>query len=259
MIIPNLAELVKSAIEETLDDAIGIAFSGGLDSSTIATIAKEHVKPLLFCAGLATSKDMECAPRIAKELGLELIAHEFNEEEILANYKEAYDLCPNELLKVELLVPVIAVCKEAHTKGIKILLFGSGSEELFIGYDRYYKDHEEGKDLEKLLKEEWRLLPQREIAWVKKVCNHFNIEARFPFYNQKLFEFVNTVPLDMRMDDRELKKGLLREAAHLLHVPKEACERRKHAMQYGSGIHKIILKHASELDQKYPQPLFGKK
>jgi asparagine synthetase B (glutamine-hydrolysing) len=46
------------------------------------------------------------------------------------------------------------------------------------------------------------------------------------------------------MEERELKKGLLREAAKILGTPETALKRRKKAMQYGSGIHNILLKHA---------------
>jgi len=44
------------------------------------------------------------------------------------------------------------------------------------------------------------------------------------------------------MEDYELKKGVLREAASFLGVPQIAIKRKKRALQYGSGIHKILLK-----------------
>jgi asparagine synthase (glutamine-hydrolysing) len=59
------------------------------------------------------------------------------------------------------------------------------------------------------------------------------------------------IPLDMRMEDRELKKGLLREAAKMLGLTDIAVKRKKRAMQYGSGIHKILLKNAEKLNKEY--------
>ena len=52
----------------------------------------------------------------------------------------------------------------------------------------------------------------------------------------------SAIPLAVRMEDRELKKGPLREAAHFLGVPEIAVKRKKKAFQYGSGVHKILIK-----------------
>ena len=54
------------------------------------------------------------------------------------------------------------------------------------------------------------------------------------------------------MAERELKKGILRDAGKLLGVPEIALKRKKRAMQYGSGIHKILLKHADEINAGFP-------
>ncbi|MBI5051345.1 hypothetical protein HZC08_01160 [Candidatus Micrarchaeota archaeon] len=100
----------------------------------------------------------------------------------------------------------------------------------------------EGKDLDSILREEFRTLKDRDIGMVKKVCYKLGIEARFPFYNKELAELVFSIPLSERIADRELKKGVLREAAKFLGVPETAVNRRKKAMQYGSGVHKVLLK-----------------
>ena len=60
------------------------------------------------------------------------------------------------------------------------------------------------------------------------------------------------VPIEERMDDRELKKGILREAGKVLGAPPEVLKRRKRAMQYGSGIHKLLLKNSEEINRNYP-------
>ncbi len=52
------------------------------------------------------------------------------------------------------------------------------------------------------------------------------------------------------MEDAELKKGLLREAGKLLGMPDSALKRKKRAMQYGSGVHKILLRHADEINKQ---------
>jgi len=174
------------------------------------------------------------------------------EAEVLDIYEKCYRTVPGDLLKTELLIPAYKVAEEAKKHDHQVLLFGSASEELFVGYDRYYRYLEEGKDLDSLLQNEFKTLGQRDISATKKICWKTGIEARFPYYNHSLADFVFRIPLERRMEDRALKKGLLREAARLLGIPSVALQRKKRAMQYGSGVHKILLAHAHELNARFP-------
>ncbi len=245
--IPELSKLLVSSIEKTLEDKVAVAFSGGIDSSLIAYIAKKNCDVELFCCGTEKSEDMEYAQHAAMLLKLPLYKSILNEQEILDIYKKCYAIVPNDLLKVELLVPVYKVAEETKKRDHNVLLFGSGSEELFVGYERYYRYVSEGKDLDAILRDEFKTLVNREIAWVKKVCYKLGIEARFPFYDNTLAEFVFNIPLNLRMEEKELKKGLLREAAKLLGLPDLMVNRKKRAMQYGSGVHKLLLKNIDKL------------
>ncbi|MBI2079976.1 7-cyano-7-deazaguanine synthase [Candidatus Micrarchaeota archaeon] len=241
--IIDIAKLLQRSVEENLEDRIGIAFSGGIDSTLIAKVAKEHAEILLFSVGTKESQDLEYAEKIAAELGLKLHKSVLAEPDILEIYKKCQEIIPGDLLKVELMVPVYEVARMAKENGISVVLFGSGSEELFVGYDRYYRYLEERKDLDAILKDEFHTLKDRDIAMVKKVCYRIGVEAKFPFYNRELAELVFSIPLAERIADKELKKGVLREAAKILSVPELAINRRKKAMQYGSGVHKVLMKN----------------
>jgi asparagine synthase (glutamine-hydrolysing) len=249
MIIP-LSQLMSRAIEQTLEDKVAIAFSGGLDSSIIASIAKKNSQVELFVTGIEGSEDMVASDQVAKELKLQLSKIPLDEEKILDAYKKCYSMLKLGLPTLEILVPVYCVAEAAAKKGHKVMLFGSGAEELFVGYERYFTY--EGKDLDSVLKEEFRTLVHRDIAWVKRICRSFSIEARFPFYDKELADAVFAIPLEDRMHDRTLKKIVLREMGKTLGAPETALKRRKKAMQYGSGVHKIIIKHANEINREYP-------
>ena len=254
--IPQLSELLSDSIAQTLEDRIAIAFSGGLDSTLIAAIAKKEAKPELFSCGMEGSDDLEYSEQAAKKLNLPLRKTIITEDTILETYKKCYSIVPNDLLKVELLVPVYKTAQLARENNHDVLLFGAAAEELFVGYERYYNYQEKGSDLNKILREEFKTLKDREICWIKKVCRKFDIEARFPFYNPKLERLVRGIPLEVLMENKKLKKGVLREAAKMLGVPQIVIERRKHAMQYGSGIHKVIMRNADLLNAAtLPQPL----
>ena len=143
----------------------------------------------------------------------------------------------------------------AKEKGIEVMLTGSGAEELFVGYHRYYSIYEEGKELDKILQEEFRGLPKGDTGMINKVVRKAGLEPRHPFINKKLADFIFSIPLEKRMEDKELKKGLLREAAKLIGVPETVLKRRKRAAQYGSGVHRIIMKHSKKLNEEYPPQL----
>ncbi len=253
----ELAKALEESIQETLEDRIGIAFSGGLDSTIIAHIAKKYSSPELFTVGTDKCEDIQYSEVLAQKMGLPLHTRVLSQPEILEFYKTSYSIFPGDFLKVELLVPLCAAGEMAQKEGMEVMLFGSGAEELFVGYERYYTFAEEGGDLEKLLHEEFDSLKNREIKMIKKAMRKYDIEARFPFYNPALAEMAFSIPLQQRMEDKILKKCVLREAAKFMGVPELAVKRKKKALQYGSGIHNVLLKNSDYLSGLFPQKESG--
>ena len=245
--IPELAGLLRSSIAQSLEDRVAIAFSGGLDSTLIAAVAKKHAETELFVVGTEKCDDVRFSIESAKIMDLPLKQVIIEEKAILETYEKCYSIMPGDLMRAELMVPIYKCAEAAKSAGHDVLLFGCAAEELFVGYERYFIYHEEGKNLEDLLIKEFKELNNREIAWISKVCRKFGVEARFPLYKKEIEKFVREIPLEILMEDRVKKKGILREAGKILGVPDIVLQRRKHAMQYGSGIHKVIMKHSKEL------------
>ena len=253
----ELAKALEESVQQTLEDRPGIAFSGGLDSTLIAHVAKKYSAPQLFIAGIERCEDFQYAEVLAEKMKLPLHKRTLSLQEILEYYKTAYSIFPGDFLKVELLVPLCAVGEMAQKEGLEVLLFGTGAEELFVGYERYYTYAEDGGDLEKLLKEEYSTLKNREIKMIKKAMRKYNIEARFPFYNPELEKIAFSIPLQQKMEDKILKKCVLREAAKFLGVPELAVKRKKKALQYGSGVHNVLLKNSEYLSGIFPPKELG--
>lgn len=251
MILP-LSELISRAVEQALEDRVAISFSGGLDSTVIAAIARKHADVTLFTAGVEGSEDVEYADKAASALGLPLSVVAIREDKAMEAYSRCHSMLPLDFLKLEILVPVYCVAEAAAARNQRVLLFGSAAEELFAGYERYYISRDEGKDVDAILRDEYKTLPQRDMAYVKKVCRHFGLDSRFPFYNKELSDMMFSVPIEERMDDRTLKKGILREAAKLLGVPPIVLKRKKKAMQYGSGVHKMLFRRVDEINRSFP-------
>lgn len=252
--IPEIAQALERSTEKCLEERTAIAFSGGLDSSTLATIAKKRSEVLLFSAGTADSPDLAAAETVAKDLGLLLEKIILDEGKIISLYEKIHSFHPAPLPKIEIGIPIMAACEAAAKRGLDAILFGSGAEELFVGYERYYVYLEEGKDLDSILKREFDALNEGDVGMVRKIAYKCGLEARFPFCDRHLASLVFQIPLQERMAERELKKGILREAGKLLGVPESALGRRKKAAQYGSGVHKIVMKNSDALNIKFPEP-----
>lgn len=250
--LKRLAELFENAVQRNLEEDVGVSFSGGLDSTLIAHVAKKYVSVSLFTSGTENSQDVEFSKVVASLLNLPLDVIVLDEQKILSLYKKCYDIYPSNLLKVEILVPLYAAAERARRFGLDVLLFGSGSEELFVGYERYYRDMKEGKDVGKIVEEEFRTLPLRDVKAIKKICWSFGIEARFPFLDKTLSSEILSIPVEERMG-YEMKKGLLREVGTYLRAPEVVLKREKKAAQYGSNVHKILLKNSAFINKFYQE------
>lgn len=237
-----LARLLRESVLRQLDYRVAIAFSGGLDSATLATIAKENVETHLICVAYKDSHDWKAASESAWALGLPVQKIELDEARVLDAYQACRSIRPGTLMEMELMACAYEVCQAAKTGGFSVVLFGSGAEEVFIGYNRHYLAHETGEDLHALLKEEIRTLPMRDLMRTREVASHFGMEARFPFLDEALVRAVFEIEIGEKMGTAEMKKPLLRKLAAELGVPKCARLRPKKAMQYGSDIHRAMLR-----------------
>ena len=246
--VKKLAALFTESVRNTCQGEVAILFSGGLDSATIATVAKRYTTPLLVTAGIPGSADLESARKIAAELGLPHKEVILTEEEIIQVYKKCYKIRRGDLLKVELMVPVFSCAREAARAGKWRMLSGSGAEELFIGYDRYFKY--KGARLQKMLEKEVKELPRGDCGAQELVAKNFGMQTAWPFLYPQFVEEVLNTPLKERLGTLEHKKPLLRAIAEELGVPRDAIDRRKKAMQYGSGVHKILLRNIRAIEEE---------
>ena len=134
----QLFSLVERAIMEHLvsDVPVGVFFSGGTDSSTIASVLHRRGVDLetFSIRVLGREADRKYFSEIAKHLALrshvyDFAAREFNEvyEEVMSKMDE-----PNPDISI---FPTYYVAKRA-AKHVKVVLSGEGGDELFFGYKR---------------------------------------------------------------------------------------------------------------------------
>ena len=236
----ELLELLERTIKENAKNEMAISFSGGLDSSIIAAIALRHGELTGYSVGVPGSYDLVNAEKNAELLGLGLKKVELSEQdiiEIIPKVKRTTGL--SDRLNIGIAVPLYASCSAAAKDGFSSILCGQGADELFAGYARYLKM--EAQELTRELERDFLALEKggwKRDSSVAKACG---IELVAPFLDQRLSAFARELPLEFRTDGTE-RKIILRELASLLGLDKGICGQKKKAIQYGSGISKVIKK-----------------
>lgn len=120
------------------DVPVGVALSGGLDSSIVAALAMQNCKDKVqaFCVGYSgnpSCDERQDASRFAKHLGMPL-------QEIELRTDNMINFFPELVCKMDEPIGDISgygyhsIMKSANSNGVKVLLQGQGADELFWGY-----------------------------------------------------------------------------------------------------------------------------
>jgi len=238
-IIPKLSSLLIKSIDKRTKTKVGIAFSGGVDSTLITLICKKLKKDfILYNVGLKNSKDAEWAKRISKYYKWKLKQIIVDEKEAEETIKKIVKILPDpSVVKVGVACPEYIVLKEAKKDKIKNILGGLGSEEIFAGYERHLLAKDKHKECWNGLKNLYEKDLSRDFA----VSNSLKVNILCPYLDKDLVKYAMQIDSSLKISEQE-KKIILRETAVYLGLKKEFAFRKKLAAQYGSGFHKAIDK-----------------
>ena len=124
------------------DLTVGVILSGGLDSSlTLAYAHAMHPDCVAFTIGAAGSEDLDYARKLTADLGVPHEVIEIAPREIrLAQIREAIRISElteyGDIINAVVSVPLFRRVAEL---GVKVVLTGDGSDELFGGYAIYHQ------------------------------------------------------------------------------------------------------------------------
>ncbi|UCF09081.1 MAG: asparagine synthase, partial [Thermoplasmata archaeon] len=235
-----LENSIKRCVEGEYE--LGILFSGGLDSSLIAYLAKKHAgdaRLCLYTVGLEDSQDLKCSEEAAHLLGMELRKVIISTEEVLeAVPKVSHIIGSRHPVKLTFELPLYFCLQHV---GEDMVLGGQGADELFGGYARYLKMEEE--DLESALKTDVKNLIDRDIRMDRRLAAHFQKVLKTPYLDPDVMKTAMDIPVKVKVDQGR-RKIILREAAARIGLPLNIRKREKRAAQYGSGILKTLRKAA---------------
>ena len=243
-----LEESVKSHLMS--DVPYGVLLSGGLDSSVISAITKKFAArrvedqerseawwPQLhsFAVGLNGSPDLAAAQKVADHLGT--IHHEitFTVQEGLDALRDViYHLETYDVTTIRASTPMYLMARFIKAMGIKMVLSGEGSDELFGGYLYFHK----APDAKEFHEETVRKLSQLHMydcLRANKSMAAWGVEGRVPFLDKEFMDVAMRVnPKDKMCGNGKIEKHLLREAFEH-YLPKEVAWRQKEQFSDGVG------------------------
>ncbi|ADN75453.1 asparagine synthase (glutamine-hydrolyzing) [Ferrimonas balearica DSM 9799] len=247
----ELRQALEAAVKRQLmcDVPYGVLLSGGLDSSITSALAKKYSQrrieedetspawwPQLhsFAIGLEGAPDLKAAAEVADHLGT--VHHELNftvQEGIDALRDVIYHLETYDVTTVRAATPMYLMARMIKAMGIKMVLSGEGSDELFGGYLYFHKApnaqafHEETvRKLDKLHLYDCLRANKAMAAW--------GVEARVPFLDKAFIDVAMRLNPEAKLiTEGRIEKQVLREAfAHYL--PESVAWRQKE--QFGDGV-----------------------
>ena len=250
--IEDLHDALEAAVKRQLmsDVPYGVLLSGGLDSSVTSAIARKFAKkrvetdgqadawwPQLhsFAIGLKGSPDLEAAQKVADQIGT--VHHEIVfeiQEGIDAIRDVIYHLETYDVTTVRASTPMYLMARVIKSMGIKMVLSGEGSDELFGGYLYFHKApnarefHEE--TLRKLSK-----LHQYDCLRANKSLAAWGIEGRVPFLDKEFIDVAMRLnPQDKMITKDRMEKWVVRKAFEN-DIPESVAWRQKEQFSDGVG------------------------
>ncbi len=244
------------------DVPYGVLLSGGLDSSVIAAVTKKFASKRIesqdqedawypqlhsFAVGLVGSPDLIAAQKAADHIGT--IHHEVNftiQEGLDAIRDVIYHLETYDVTTIRASTPMYLLARVIKSMGIKMVLSGEGSDELFGGYLYFHKApnaqefHEETvRKLKKLYLYDCLRANKSLAAW--------GVEGRVPFLDKEFMDIAMRInPADKMIKDGRMEKWVVRKAFED-YLPESIAWRQKEQFSDGVGYSWIdTLKEQAE-------------
>ena len=252
----ELRTALEAAVHRQLmsDVPYGVLLSGGLDSSIISAVAKRYAArrieddnkteawwPQLhsFAVGLKDAPDLIAARKVAEYIGT--VHHEINftvEEAIDALSDVIYHVETYDVTTIRASTPMYLLARFIKSMGVKMVLSGEGSDELFGGYLYFHK----APDAKAFHEETVRKLDRLHLydcLRANKSLAAWGVEGRVPFLDKEFMDVAMRLnPQDKMCGNGKIEKHILRKAFED-YLPESVAWRQKEQFSDGVGYNWI--------------------
>ncbi|WP_334018774.1 asparagine synthase B [Alteromonas sp. S015] len=233
------------------DVPYAVLLSGGLDSSLVSAVAAQYVAkrvededktdawwPRLhsFAVGLEGAPDLKAAKKVADMIGT--VHHEIHftiQEGLDAIRDVIYHLETYDTTTIRAATPMYLMTRKIKAMGIKMVLSGEGSDEIFGGY-LYFHKAPNAKEFHEETVRKLDRLHMFDCARANKATSAWGVEARVPFLDKNFIDVAMRLnPQDKMCLDGKMEKWILRKAFDNGEtLPAEVLWRQKE--QFGDGV-----------------------
>ena len=253
----ELREAFERAVHRQLmtDVPYGVLLSGGLDSSLVTAVAARYARhrieeddqseawwPRLhsFAIGLKGSPDLAAAEVAAK--ALDTVHHGFE-----YTFDEGLDALPEVIRHIETYdvttirasTPMYLLARRIKAMGVKMVLSGEGSDEIFGGY-LYFHKAPNAREFHEELVRKLDALHNYDCLRANKSMMAWGVEPRVPFLDREFMDVAMRMDAKYKMIDKgsvgpsRMEKGILR-AAFEGYLPDSILWRQKEQFSDGVG------------------------
>jgi len=243
----QLLDEMQNAVKETISDKkVGVAFSGGVDSTLLAKLVKDMGYNIhLLTIGFQDSHDINFAKEVNQILNLPHSISEIDPEKFKDDSQKINQTIKSDNLSWnENSIAFYYVAELAQKNGLRTVVTANGIDELFCGYNSYREAIEKGEDeVVKMMNDKLKNEKEMMVA-INAVTAEFGVTMIQPFLLPNFIEYAKKIPVSEKIhgQDDMKRKHPIRELAMDCGVPEVAAQKQKKALQYGSQIHKSLLK-----------------
>lgn len=257
---PDLVRL-RTAFENAVkrrmmcDVPYGLLLSGGLDSSLVASVVKRFSEKRIedegksrawwpqlhsFCIGVTLdSPDHKVAREVAAFLGT--IHHEYTftvQDGLDAIEQVIWHLETYDVTTIRASTPMYLLSRRIKSLGVKMVLSGEGSDEIFGGY-LYFHNAPDSKSFHEENVQRVKNLHLSDCLRANKSSSAWGVEVRVPFLDKDFMDEAFSFDAEHKMPSKDrIEKWVLRKAfdnEEDPYLPKHVLWRQKEQFSDGVG------------------------
>lgn len=243
----ELLKNINDAIKKTVPKKkIGVAFSGGVDSTLISKILKDLEYDItLLTIGFTESHDILFAKKVNEQLSCPHHIFEINVHTFPKISSDIHKKIQTDNLSWnENCIAFYFVSKLSKSLDIDTVVTANGIDELFCGYNAYREVISQGETAVNELMDQKLENELQMMKAVNQISSEFEVQIIQPLLSSEFIEFAKNIPISEKITDTNdlMRKHAIRRLAKDVGVPEISYNKRKKALQYGTKIHRKLLK-----------------